>query len=198
MYGFLDECGDTGYKEGSTRYFLTAVVLLADRPDRLRKAVAHVRRGLGKKLRNIPEFKGTQTEERIKRKLIEQAQRRAEFEVVAAVLDKRKIPKPVATEELYQDACRQVLRRCFEEGNNLNLVIDKRYTNPNMRQELTELLLDEASRLRKTLSVKHRESEKDQALQIADVMASAVFQKYEHGREDLFAMIAHQAVVITK
>lgn len=49
-HGFADEAGDAGRAKGSARYLVIAVVLTDD-PQQLRRIVAQVRKGLGKKLK---------------------------------------------------------------------------------------------------------------------------------------------------
>jgi len=53
---FIDESGDIGFSNKSTRYYIVAC-LETKRPDELSAAFKRARKKLGKGLKNIPEFK---------------------------------------------------------------------------------------------------------------------------------------------
>jgi len=186
-YGFLDEAGDVGYADRSSTHLLTVVVVV-DQPDLLRKAVARTRRSLGKRLRNIPELKGARGNVRIVEKLLRQADR-AGFDAVSVIVDKRRFPRPQILEDLYRYACTQVVREALKRFGPLSLTLDKRYTNPELRQRLNSSLATGVEDLGTTLAIEHADSATEHALQVADAMAWSLLQKYEHQDERLWQVV---------
>lgn len=82
-HGFGDEAGDVGRAEGSARHLVIAIVLTDD-PQPLRRIVAQVRKGLGKKLKQIPELKAYHTPETVVERLLRKLAQQ-DVEILAVV-----------------------------------------------------------------------------------------------------------------
>ena len=191
-YGFLDEAGDVGYSEKSSR-FLLIVILLTDHPQKLRRAVAKIRKGLGRKLKELPELKAYATPRRIVEKLLRMIAQ-MDVEIVASVVDKRGIRRPSDPEDLYRGACVEAIRACLRRAPNLSLYLDKRYTNRKLRDRQNQSIAEGIADMGATLVLQHIESERERAIQGADAVAWSLFQKYEHGDEGLFLLVKDKIV----
>lgn len=191
-YGYLDEAGDVGRTEGASRHLIVALVVVAH-PEPLRKSVSRTRKSLGKKLKQIPEFKAKHTPKRITAKLLRRVVG-AEVEIVAAILDKQQVTQPEDPEDWYRGLCAQVIQQCIARHPTLHLVMDQRYTNPTLRQRLVEAIVGEIT-LQHAISFEHADSTQEKAIQVADAVAWALFQKYEWGDDDLYQIIEEKIVV---
>jgi len=191
-YGYLDEAGDVGRTEGASRHLVVALVVVAN-PEPLRKSVTRTRKSLGKKLKQIPEFKAKHTPKRITAKLLRRVVE-AESEIVAAILDKQQVTQPEDPEDWYRGLCAQVIQQCIARHPLLHLVVDQRYTNPTLRQRLVEAIVGGIT-LPHAISFEHADSTQEKAIQVADAVAWALFQKYEWGDDDLYKIIEEKIVV---
>ena len=74
--------------------------------------------------------------------------------------------------------------------------MDKRYTNPHLREKQNRAILKEISSLQKAvLVVEHSESNSESALQVADAMAWALFQKHERGDDSFYTLVKDKIVI---
>ncbi|MFQ6057727.1 MAG: DUF3800 domain-containing protein [Anaerolineae bacterium] len=192
-YGFLDEAGDVGSAEGSSRYLVVAVALV-NNPHRLRRVVTKIRKSLGKRLKDIPELKAWHTPKRFVAKLLGYVAE-SEVEIVAVILDKSTAKRPVDPEDWYRRVCAQAVRCCLERYPRLSLAIDKRYTNQRLRDRLVQAIIDNVDDLSPVLVIEHSESGKEKAVQAADAVAWSLFQKYERGNGTLYEVIKDKIIV---
>lgn len=193
-YGFLDEAGDTGSKPASSDHILVAVVL-SDHINHLRRAVSRMGKRLGKRKRDLPEFKAFKTDPRIVRRLLEHVVA-TDCEIVAVIADKRRRPPGDDAEQLFRDLCARVVKHCLERHSQLSLIIDKRYTNPKLRARQSEAILETATTLpRALLALEHLDSQQEAGLQAADAVAWALFQKYERGDKSFYHIIEPKLVI---
>lgn len=177
-YGFLDESGDVGCAEGSSHKLVVAIVA-TDNPARLRKVAARTRKSLRKRRKDIPEFKAFKTDVRITKRLLRHAAK-TECDIVVLVADKKAMGDLDDPEALYRQLCASVVRRCLERHPQLSLCVDRRYTNPHLREKQNRAILKEISSVQKAvLVVEHSESKRESALQVADAVAWALFQTNE-------------------
>ncbi len=175
-YGILDEAGDTGRKAKSSKHILVAIILV-HRKRQLQQAVSRTRKRLGKKKKNLPEFKASHCE------------------IVAVVVNKQHYPPADGSEQLYRNLCAYAVKQCLVRHNRLSFVLDKRYTNPRLRARQNESILATAETLPQAfLSLEHLDSQQEPALQAADAVAWAFFQKYEHENEEFYNIIKNKIV----
>jgi hypothetical protein len=187
-YGFLDESGDVGRAQGSSDN-LIIVIVVTDNPARLRRVVAKTRKRLSKRRKDIPEFKAFKTDVRIIKRLLRHTAE-TECEIVALVADKKVVGDLDDPEALYRQLYASAIRRCLERHSQLSLCVDKRYTNPYLREKQNGAILKEIGPLQKAvLVVEHSESKSESALQVADAVAWALFQKYERGDDSFYTLV---------
>lgn len=72
--------------------------------------------------------------------------------------------------------------------------MDKRYTDPRLRDRLVETLTDGIGP-QVVLVFQQIESRQEQALQVADAVAWSLFQKHEHGNETCYDILRDHIVV---
>ena len=192
-YGFLDESGDVVPFTGSD--FLVVAVLLTSRPRPIALHVKRAFRSISKRL-EISEFKAARVPEvGIERLLIKLAGE--DMAIVAVVTDKRGMVKlPDDPEEMFRRAAALVVRHCTARWPRLALIIDKRYTKPAQRQRLDKAIRETVSeQTALQLRVEHIPSYHCKELQAADGVAWAIWQKYEHGDDRFYRIIADKVIM---
>jgi hypothetical protein len=110
--------------------------------------------------------------------------------------DERHHPPGDDAEQLYCSLCVQAVKRCLERHDRLSVMIDKRYTNPELRTRQNEAILETAAILQRAfLALEHLDSQQESALQAADAVAWALFQKYERQDESFYRIVETRIVV---
>ena len=195
-YGFLDESGDVAYTAEAGNILVVAVVV-TNHPEALRKAVTKTRKALGKRARHLPELKAADSDPRLVRKLLAHAVGMG-FDAVGVVLDKRQIPEPEDPEELYREACAVAARQVLQQWGSVSVILDRRYTKRQLREKLEQALEAGVEDLGLTMVLRHEDSTRERALQVADAVAWALFQKYERQDATFWEIIRANVVVITR
>ena len=190
-FGFGDEAGDTGGAHGSSNYLVVGIVLTDD-PQHLRRIIPRVRKGLNKKLKQVPEFKAYHTPRAVLTRLLRKVDEQ-DVEIIVVVWRKTETTRLADPEDGYRRLCALAVRRCLERHSRLSLVLDKRYTNPKLRDLLAAAILDDIEP-QAALVLQQHESHDEQALQVADAVTWAIFQKYERGDETLYNIFREKVV----
>lgn len=191
-YGFLDESGDAAYTDEAGDN-LVVVVVVVGHPERLRKVVTKARKGLGRGLGVLPELKAADSDPRLVGKLLTCASKIG-FEAVAVVIHKSTFPRPQDSESLYRYACARAAREAVERFGLSSLTMDRRYTKRKLRDRLDQAITSGLRDLGVNLAIHHEDSKKERALQVADAVAWALFQRHER-KEEMFWRIIRGSVV---
>jgi hypothetical protein len=83
---------------------------------------------------------------------------------------------------------------CLKRYPQLSLTLDKRYTDPRLRDHLVEAITDGIGP-QAVLVLQQVESRQEQALQVADAVAWSLLQKYERGNETCYDILRDHIVV---
>ena len=189
-YAVFDESGDAGKGARSSRYLVVAAIV-CDNLEPLRRAVIRIRRGMPKTLRGRAEVKAFETPEAARPIL--QALAGMNARVVAAVVDKRNFGAgdPVEIVSMAYAACTSAILR-----NEVGIIatVDRPFTQAAQRDALVAAMNDAAEEMGKRLVVVLDDSRHEKALQAADVVAWAFFQKYERGAIGLWQVMRSQII----
>jgi hypothetical protein len=136
-YAYLDESADVAPFSGSR--FLVVAVLVTESPRPIELHVRRARQSLGRKVR-LDELKATWSEPRVIVRLLNSIAQE-EISVVAVMVDRRAIVRPPAElEDIYRIAVARAIRHCLARWPQMHLYLDKRYTNPKLRQSLERVV----------------------------------------------------------
>jgi hypothetical protein len=197
MFVFLDESGDPGFRldKTSTRFFVIATVIVED-PVVLEDAIDQFRTEVGY-TRN-PEFKAASTPPAIRERFL-RAVCRWDFVVRALVVDKLRITEPSlqSSETLYD----HFVMRLFEEDAGLireaTVILDESMKHRSAQNRA-------ASRLRKHLNrneprrirqIRYQDSRSTNSLQVADMVAYAIYHRYRHNDDRYFRIIQSRSTI---
>jgi hypothetical protein len=186
---FFDEAGDPGMagKLGQSPIFLVAVVLFEDH-DAAEKADARI--GLIRQelfLTPNHEFKFHNSRPNVRRHFLEQTLAYNWFYLVVAI-NKKKLYSPTfqSPEMFYNYSTSLVFENAKPQLNQAIVVIDKS-SSKGFRHELSRYLrakIDTAGTLIK--KIKHEDSKRNNLLQLADMVAGAVYRSMLVDKKDRF------------
>lgn len=191
---YVDESGDLGFElagKGASRFFTVCIVVVFG-SDINRKMINAAKLTLRRKVnckrkKYLAELKATKTTLRVKEFFYDRV-KDVPFGVYAVTLDKKKwkgsLPKDKS--RVYSYVARKVLDQIpFEEndGQRVYLTLDKSMSNPEVNKFNASVRAQIEGRLPPNvlLEIYHKESSLDFGIQVADLFAWGVFQKYERG-----------------
>jgi len=197
MYIYLDESGDLGFRQGSTRYFTIAFVIVED-PIPFRRCVKQV-----KIKHHIPkdvELKGYTARNVIKKELLTRFLR-LDAEVHAITVMKKNVELKLRrdTNILYNYIVGLSLgERILQEpaGTRVVITVDKRITSItsgfNFNQYLKYKIWYEKGRQDINLEIHHLDSRNDYCIQGIDIICNSIFRKYSSNNYALFNIIRNK------
>lgn len=187
VQGVFDEAGDTGVSPGSSRYLVVAGIVCSNL-EPLRRVVMRTRKTLGKKLRQIPEFKASHTPSKIVSQMLSRIAQ-LDVRIYAAILDKQSAEPPADLEDWYRQIYGECIRLVVAHHPRVTITMDRRYTQASLRDKLVQTIVTNAQLPGATLSFVMADSQNEKALQVADVVAWSIFHKYTHGDTSFYDLI---------
>lgn len=201
MYIFLDESGDLGFSEKSSKWFLFTLVVVDDL-KKLERIVKKVRNGLKKKYkRTFKELHAYNcndiTRTRMLRLLADE-----DVKVVTTILNKEKVYIDLQNQKnfLYNYTANIILDRLvntkiIDDTRHISLVVDRRDTKKKLRDNFISYIETamEARRnggFKMSLAASHDEK----GLQAVDFISWAIFRKYERGDFEFYEIIKDKII----
>jgi len=194
IYVYLDESGDLGFAQGSTKYFTIAFVAM-ENPVPFRRCVKKV-----KVKYHIPrnvELKGNTTRKTIKEDLLYEFAK-LDIEVHAITVRKTNVDPKLQkdTNILYNYMVGlSLVERMLEEPRDARVAInvDRRITSVtsgfNFNQYLRYKIWYEKERRDIDLNIHHLDSHQAYAIQGIDIICNSIFRKYNSNNYKLFNII---------
>ncbi|ADC66474.1 conserved hypothetical protein [Ferroglobus placidus DSM 10642] len=197
IYVFIDESGDLGFKETSSRYYVIASVETKDE-SKIRDVFKKIRKKLGKKKRDIPEFKFSKTNRKIKLLILSKLSE-LDLSFSAVVLRKESVYPHLRNK---QQILHNYITGFIVEvlplhcRSKIQVVVDKflskesdvenfnRYLEYKIGKVCNNLGIIEPS-----ITISHESSQRRPGLQAADFVAGAIFNRYERNVDDYYNLI---------
>lgn len=185
MLVLIDESGDTGFKQGSSRYFVMAMVVFETHDGNGRypdaEHTARVIQQVQEETGHKPEFHFSQCSHRVRRAFFQKLNREnCVFDLYVMVIDKQKIYSPHLkknTKNFYNFILKQLLAHNPVSSAKVKIDGDK---SKAFRQTLKTYLRKGQDGMVNTL--KFSNSKNDFLIQLADMCCSAV--AYRYSRQD--------------
>lgn len=194
MYVYLDEAGSIKSKGGERKYFVVTT-FTTNNPKAVEVCLRRAKRNKSpKKLRRLAEIKASKAPPKYKRYFYQHLSQ-LDVEIYSVILDTKKAPKHLRSEEgvLYLHLVKTVLEQCrLEQSQTIHLFLDKRQLKGLTRESFNAALkerfsLDFAKPTR--FEINHLDSTTNNGVQVADLIAHAVFQKYQHENSEWYDLI---------
>jgi len=201
-YIFLDESGELGFKDSSSKYFIITL-LSCDEGEiySLKRIIKKVREKIiKKKIRRYPELKGNNSTDKIRIEVLQRFMK-TNSEIFVIILEKSKVYEYLKDKKskLYNYISNLILNECSFDNPSVCLIVDKSKSNRSLRDDFDNYIrgmLNEKNHLDK-LIIKHENSQNNSVLQVLDFISWAIFRNYEY-RDSQFMEIIKEKIVIKK
>lgn len=198
---YLDESGDLGFSLPSSRHFVV-VALASPEPKELSRVLKRARRRLYSSGSMTPEFKFKSSPEHVRR-LILRGVAGTSTRVAWSGIAKHNVLAELGEDkdELYLRICSNALAGLVSRthAKRVHIVLDKRSGRRSLRRHFEEHLLDvvgsyHGGYFAPSTSVSHMDSVNSAGVQVADIVAGAVFRSLEHSDNSYLSLITGNIV----
>lgn len=196
---WMDESGDCGFKfdSGSSNFFVLVVVyIIDDGDDKISEAIEKLK--IQHNFTENFEFKFSRSNEKLRKEFF-QIIAKLPIEYKAIIVEKSKINSPILRHQPQQLYC-ETARMLFYDNNppleKAVLLIDEAVAKIH-HKEFNWVLKNYLSK--NTISkIKQKSSKKEIMIQVADMIAGAIFREYSHGDQTYHKMIKGQEKILIK
>lgn len=200
-YVFLDESGDLGFNERSSRWFILTVVL-TNNHRRIEKCIKKVHKGLKKKYKKIGELHAYHADAATKKRVLKLLAETEDLKIFCIILNKKKIYVDLQNQKkyLYNYTANILLDRLhnkniFKAEDKIFIYIDQRETNKFLKRNFEDYLKKNlAKRGNNNFEIKIKPSHTEKCLQAVDFISWAIFRKYEKGDYEYYEMIKNKVI----
>ena len=191
-YLFIDESGDLGIN--GSRYLVLSCLIVSDEKS-LERIIKNARRHTFKKqLRKACEIKANKSSPEVIKHFLKKLNEVADARVIYIVLEKKKVFSRYLQDnkhKLYNYVAGKLARYLELEGHHVIMRIDKSKGKQMLQEDFNSYFENNLKRYSKVahLEIHHSYSQSWDGLQYADLLAWAMFQKFEHGNDEYVDLI---------
>ncbi len=200
-YIFLDESGDLGFKERSSKWFLFTIVLINDH-KRIEKVIKNIRKGLKKKYK-IRELHAYHADKITRIRMLKKLSEIKEIKILSIILNKQKVYIDLQKQKdyLYNYTANILLdrlhnKRLIKTSEPINLFIDqkdtKKFIRENFEKYLKNNLIKRGNNGR--IEIKIKPSHTERCLQAVDFVSWAIFRKYERNDYEYYELVKNKII----
>ncbi len=184
---FLDESGDLGFSNRSSRHFVV-VALASTQPRELSRLLKKVRRRVHPLGMKAAEFRFSSSPDRVRRTLLVGQSKTSSRITWSAIAKADTLPADRGDKrgiylQLSSTALSELMRRTHDR--EVRIILDKWSSNRSVRADLGRHLKDVATtchggHFAPSVTISYLDSVNSAGIQLADVVAGAVFRSLEH------------------
>ncbi len=194
-YIYIDESGDLGTKQGSSKYFIMAAIKVED-SKKLDKSIKKIRRSFKKKMLSSAEIKGGNLPYELKIKILKKL-KNIDYEIFIIVFDKSnryKIGYEYDNKEVY-DILASKLAELINIDKPTFIFIDKSKNKQKEIDNFNELFLNSLINIQKQpIVIEHADSMHYKGLQMADLISWSTFQNFENENHEFIDLIKNKVI----
>ena len=145
-YIFLDESGDLGFSERSSRWFILTLVFTKNH-RKIERCVKKVHRGLKKKYKKVGELHAYHSDGVTKKRMLKLLSETEDLKVLCIILNKKKVYTDLQNQKayLYNYTANILLdrlhnKKILEDGDKILIYIDQRETNKFLKKNFEDYL----------------------------------------------------------
>ena len=203
-YIYIDESGDLGTKQGSSKYFVMAAIKVED-SKKLEKMIKKTRRSFTKKMLTSNEIKGGNLPYDLKIKILKKL-KNIDYEVYIIVFDKENRYKiGYGDNKKAYDILASRLAELINIDKPTFIFIDKSKNKQEEIDSFNELFLNNLNNIKKQpIKIEHADSMHYKGLQMAsmhykglqmaDLISWSTFQNFENDNHEFLDMIKNKVV----
>jgi hypothetical protein len=200
-YIFIDESGDLGFSERSSKWFLFTI-LLTNKHRKVEKVIKKVHKSLRKKYKKVGELHAYHTQDITKKRLLKHLSELDDLKILCVLLNKEKVYIDLQNQKnyLYNYTANILLDRLhnkemFSGKEVVKLYVDQKDTNKFIRGNLENYLTSKLDNWQNdNIVIKIKPSHTEKCLQAVDFISWAIFRKYEMGDYEFYDIIKDKIV----
>jgi len=191
-YAFIDESGTVGSETG-THFFVFALICTRQ-PREIELPIRRAMKNYGTNL-SRGEIKAANFEEKAIARLLTEIAKEDVF-IIATIVDQSLIVKPPTDiEDIYRRVVSKTVYKLVERYPRVNICLDRRYTNEQLRFELESQIRESIQYLpQKVVMIQQENSINRKELQAVDAVVWALFQKYERDNVNFYQIISSKII----
>ncbi|MEK7653346.1 MAG: DUF3800 domain-containing protein [Patescibacteria group bacterium] len=201
FYIFLDESGDLGFSERSSRWFIITIVLTNNHRI-VEKCVKKVHRGLKKKYKKVGELHAYDSNPTTRKRVLRKLSEVSDLQIYCLILNKSKVYVDLRNQKsyLYNYTANILLDRLYNKKNFKNndqvlICIDQRETNKFLKKNFEDYLTTGLSkRGNDGFKIRIKPSHTEKCLQAVDFISWAIFRKYELNDYEYYKIIKDKII----
>ncbi|MBU4332240.1 DUF3800 domain-containing protein [Patescibacteria group bacterium] len=198
---FLDESGDLGFSQRSSRWFVLTIVLTNEH-RKIEKVVKKIHRRLKKKYRRVMELHAYHADSITKKRMLRCLADLEDIKVLCIVLNKKKVYVDLQNQKSYlYNYTANILLDRLHNKNVLNkkelieIYIDQRETNKFLKKNFENYLRNNLEkRSNSGVKIKIKPSHTEKCLQAVDFISWAIFRKYELNDYEYYEIIKDKII----
>ncbi len=199
-YIFLDESGDLGFKQKSSKWFFT--IVLIDNHKKIEKVIKNIRKGLKKKFK-LKELHAYHADSITKHRMLKKLSEIEDLKVLCVILNKKKVYIDLQNQKnyLYNYTANILLDRLHNKkiirtDESISLYIDQKDTSKFIRENFEKYLKENLTKRGNNgiIEIKIKPSHTEKCLQAVDFVSWAIFRKYEKGDYEYYEDIKDRII----
>lgn len=191
---FLDESGDLGFTQKSSKYFVIGL-LIAKNEKEIENCVKRTRKAkLKRKLKEVPELKFNQSSDAVRKYLLKCISTK-DVEIHGIVLKKYQVYDYLKghRNKIYNYLTGFLMNKIItsSEERQLIVILDK-FLSKESREDYNRYIKGKLSEfIKKTVNieVEHKDSTSERCLQAVDFITGAISNKYERNNDEYYKII---------
>ncbi len=188
---YVDESGSPSPIDGERYLIITALITKSERDIKIQ--IKHARRQMRVRS-SMNELKASRSRSIVIKRLL-RTLAKSPNEIVAIIVDKKNTPVEQA-EIMYQNAIGYAVQQCVHKYPQLEIYLDKRYTNRRQAIELEKAVRQQISDVPdQMVIIEQGDSISHLGLQAVDFAAWAFREKYEHDKTWAVEIISDLVIV---
>jgi hypothetical protein len=196
---YIDESGDLGLSEKSSKYLVIAAIALPD-PKKLGRIIKHMRTGKFKKqLYRAKEIKANSSNKDIIKHMINKLNQTENISLSIIVLEKKKLYSEYLKKDrnkLYNYVAGFIPSTLSIENHNVEVHIDRSKRKRVLREDFDKYFYSKLQKgTDRKITIQHDDSELYAGIQFADIIANVYFKKYEYKDSQLSDLITIKAEI---
>lgn len=200
-YIFLDESGDLGFSERSSRWFILTIVF-TNNHRRVEKCVKRVHKGLKKKYKKVKELHAYHADSVTRKRVLRFLAEVDDLKVLCIVLNKKKVYTDLKNQKvyLYNYTANILLDRMhnkniLNDGEPVYIYIDQRETNKFLKKNFEDYLRNNLmNKSNNHFDILIKPSHTEKCLQAVDFISWSIFRKYEQGDYEYYEVIKDKII----
>lgn len=193
---FLDESGDLGFSERSTKWFIITIAITSNH-RRVEKCVKKIHKGLRKKYKKVNELHAYRADAITKKRMLRLLSQINDLYVNCIVLNKSRVYIDLRKQKnyLYNYTANILLERLhskniIKKNDEILIYIDQRDTNKFLKQNFEKYLSGNLiKRGNNNFTIQIKPSHTEKCLQAVDFISWAIFRKYEQKDYEFYNII---------